>query len=1119
MLSEKKKKNLPVWMPILVLHFCFYSCNFGVPKNLEDFGLLLNFQKFAFATAVSEGNITVTGTVKDATGNVISGGILEISRSTNTNLLSKASADTKVYTDTSGKFSMNIYVGSFSIKVSRPDGTLVGSFALKVTNATTTPEVSSATGLQVTGISAAPVGTTTPNTPSTPVAFLSIPNGTPSSLLEGNSSTIGVIMTGSVTQSYTVTITSSNPSAISVNPSSIEVTPTNFSINKQITLTAVQDENLVSENVKITLSSEGLNKLEFTLTTTDDDTQNIVLDGVNSLTQENSGSISVKLTKEPASNTTVNLVSSLPSALTLSTSSLTFTPANYSLPQTVTVNALRDTNQESETVTITASAVGITDSTWNVLCIDDPTIVFTGGSSVTEGGLMTLSITLSGNPGSSRTVNFSSGNTDSITVSPSSMIFTTSTYGSPQVLTVTGVEDANVIAETITITASGSGIVSTSKVVSTIDNDTMTITLGGATTVNEGSTASMTVVLTNDPSGSLIVNLSSGDTAISVSPSTLTFTSANYSTIQNITLTGIEDSNESSETVTITTSATGVTSQTRSVVAIDNDIKPIFTGASSVIEGGTASISITLSGNPGISRTLSLSSNNISSVTLTPVELTFTPANWNSPQTVNLSGVQDLNALGESVTLTAAGTGLVTATKSITVVDDENQNIILASNGSTIDEGTSSVTISVKLAYDPGTPYQVTLASSNPSSVSVSPGTLTFTSANFSTNQIVTLTGVEDANQTSESITITASGMNVSNQTLSYTTIENDTTIVFGTPNGYEGSTVTVPITLSGNPGGSRTVNFSSNTNPPTFSPSSKTFTTSNFSTSQTLTLTGLTDSNTSSVITAQDSNQLSSTKLVTKTWSATTAKYSIGGTVSGLTGNLVLINRGSYDTTTVTANGNFSFSKTASIYAVDAKLYLLQQICLLSNTSGIASAITSIGITCKSSYTIGGGALGLLATGQTTSYETWDDGAYQGTLKRSFMDNGNGTITDNITGLIWQKCSGGQNNDSTCSGSFSVFDWSSAVTYCSSLTLASKTWRLPNVNELQGLVDFGKSSDPFINSIAFPGTGAFVYWTSTLRSGFQDTLAHVVNFSGITRDHTMSKTSQFLYVRCVTGP
>jgi hypothetical protein len=819
LLSEKKKKNLPVWITILVLQFCFYSCNFQIPKGLEDLGLLINLQKFTSASAVSEGNITVTGTIKDASGNIISGGILDISRSASASVLNRAPADTKVYSDISGKFTMNIYVGSFSIKVSRSDGTLVGSFALKVTNATTTPEVSSATGLQVSGITAAPVGSGgSAGGTTTPVAFLSIPNGTPSSILEGNSSTIGAIMTGSVTQSYTVTITSSNPSVISVSPSSIEVTPTNFSISKQITLTALQDENLVSENVKITLSSEGLNKLEFTLTTTDDDTQNIVLAGVNSLTQNNSGSITVNLTKEPPSNTTVNLVSSLPSALTLSTDSLTFTPANYSLPQTVTVNALQDANQDSETVTVTASAVGITDSsTWNVLCIDDPTIVFTGGSSVTEGGTMILSITLSGNPGINRTVNFVSGNTNSITVSPSSMIFTTSTYGSPQVLTVTGVEDANVIAETITITASGSGIISTSKVVNTIDNDTMTITLGGATTVNEGSTASMTVVLTNDPSGSITVNLSSGDTAISLSPTTLTFTSANYSTIQNITLTGVEDSNESSETVTITTSATGVTSQTRSVVAIDNDIKPVFAGASSVIEGGTASISITLSGNPGISRTLSLSSNNISSVTLTPVELTFTPANWNSAQTVNLTGVQDLNALGESVTLTASGTGLVTATKSITVVDDENQSIVLAGSGSTIDEGTSSVTISVKLAYDPGTPYQVTLASSNPSSVSVSPGTLTFTSANFSTNQTVTLTGVEDANQTSESITITASGTGVSNQTLSYTTIENDTTIVFGTPNGYEGSTVAVPITLSGNPGGSRTVNFSSNTNPPTF--------------------------------------------------------------------------------------------------------------------------------------------------------------------------------------------------------------------------------------------------------------------------------------------------------------
>jgi hypothetical protein len=74
----------------------------------------------------------------------------------------------------------------------------------------------------------------------------------------------------------------------------------------------LHDENLVSENVKITLSSEGLNQLEFTLSTTDDDSQNIVMDGVNTLLQDNSGNITVKLTKEPPSNLTVNLVSSLP---------------------------------------------------------------------------------------------------------------------------------------------------------------------------------------------------------------------------------------------------------------------------------------------------------------------------------------------------------------------------------------------------------------------------------------------------------------------------------------------------------------------------------------------------------------------------------------------------------------------------------------------------------------------------------------------------------------------------------------------------------------------------------------------------------------------------------------
>jgi len=45
-----------------------------------------------------------------------------------------------------------------------------------------------------------------------------------------------------------------------------------------------------------------------------------------------------------------------------------------------------------------------------------------------------------------------------------------------------------------------------------------------------------------------------------------------------------------------------------------------------------------------------------------------------------------------------------------------------------------------------------------------------------------------------------------------------------------------------------------------------------------------------------------------------------------------------------------------------------------------------------------------LLKTGQTTSYGTGSDGAVQTGMRHSYTDNSDGTITDNTTGLMWEK-------------------------------------------------------------------------------------------------------------------
>ena len=72
-----------------------------------------------------------------------------------------------------------------------------------------------------------------------------------------------------------------------------------------------------------------------------------------------------------------------------------------------------------------------------------------------------------------------------------------------------------------------------------------------------------------------------------------------------------------------------------------------------------------------------------------------------------------------------------------------------------------------------------------------------------------------------------------------------------------------------------------------------------------------------------------------------------------------------------------------------------------------------------------------------------------------NFRDNGDGTVTDTKTKLIWQKCSIGQNNDATCSGKATrlSWDWGRAKNSCKKLKLAGKKWRLPEKEELKSLI------------------------------------------------------------------
>jgi len=144
------------------------------------------------------------------------------------------------------------------------------------------------------------------------------------------------------------------------------------------------------------------------------------------------------------------------------------------------------------------------------------------------------------------------------------------------------------------------------------------------------------------------------------------------------------------------------------------------------------------------------------------------------------------------------------------------------------------------------------------------------------------------------------------------------------------------------------------------------------------------------------------------------------------------------------------------------------------------------------------------------------DDSYYQPVISSpSYKNNGDGTTTDNVTGLMWVR-----------SGTADTYTWANALSSCA-VTMNSgsgfagyKDWRLPNLRELLSIVDYGAAAAPFINKTAFPNTQSNYYWSSTPSEVFPaSALAWDVTFTdGSVNGH--GRTVATYCVRCVrNGP
>jgi len=251
-----------------------------------------------------------------------------------------------------------------------------------------------------------------------------------------------------------------------------------------------------------------------------------------------------------------------------------------------------------------------------------------------------------------------------LTVAPTALLFTAANWNTPQTITVTAIDDSvgeGLHSGTITHTVSSpdanyNSIAVASVTANITDNDFPGVTItqsGGTTDVAEGgATDSYAVVLKSAPTANVTVNITSG-LQLNVAPASIVFTSTNWNTPRTVTVTAVDDAlveGLHSGVITHTAVSTdaiynGILVASVTANITDNDFLAGVTvtesaGSTNVTEGGVVdSYSVALISAPSANVSITITPD--AQVTVAPATLTFTSTNWNIPQTVTVTAVND----------------------------------------------------------------------------------------------------------------------------------------------------------------------------------------------------------------------------------------------------------------------------------------------------------------------------------------------------------------------------------------------------------------------------------------------------------------------------------------------
>ena len=634
--------------------------------------------------------------------------------------------------------------------------------------------------------------------------------------------------------------------------------------SKTFTFSATQDNvNDDGERVKLAFGtlpsgvSAGTTE-EATVSIDDDDGLGVsVSEPLVSIAEGGSGTYTIVLDSQPTADVTVTVNDPADNTdVTADPASLTFSSSDWGSPKMVTVSAAQDADPNDDTATVTHTVTS-TDTSYSgasarsvlVRVADDdnvPVTVTFGQASYTvaEGGTVAVAVNLSADPERPVVIPVTTSNQGTTTAADYSGVPASVTFASGETsktFTFSATQDnVNDDGERVklafgTLPSGVSAGTTEEATVSIDDDDGLGVSVSEPlVSIAEGGSGTYTIVLDSQPTADVTVTVNdpADNTDVTADPASLTFSSSDWGSPKMVTVSAAQDADPNDDTATVThtvtstdTSYSGASARSVLVRVADDDNVPVtvtFGQASyTVAEGGTVAVAVNLSADPERPVVIPVTTSNQGTTTAAdysgvPASVTF--ASGETSKTFTFSATQDnVNDDGERVklafgTLPSGVSAGTTEEATVSIDDDDGPGVSVSEPLVSIAEGGSG-TYTIVLDSQPTADVTVTVNDpADNTDVTADPASLTFSSSDWGSPKMVTVSAAQDADPNDDTATVThtvtstdTSYSGASARSVLVRVADDDNvpvTVTFGQASYTvaEGGTVAVAVNLSADP-------------------------------------------------------------------------------------------------------------------------------------------------------------------------------------------------------------------------------------------------------------------------------------------------------------------------------